>query len=93
VTPQTVSKWRVAHLAPFKLRPHRQDAFELYSDPPFVEKVSDIVGLYMDPPLMAVVLCVDEKSQRQPHWNTGTGPHAALAFPGRYLRARCAREL
>lgn len=49
----------------FGLQPHRQDTFKLSSDPFFVEKVRDIVGLYMDPPLMAMVLCVDEKSQIQ----------------------------
>jgi transposase len=49
----------------FGLQPHRKDTFKLSSDPLFVEKVRDIVGLYMDPPLMAMVLCVDEKSQIQ----------------------------
>jgi transposase len=49
----------------FGLQPHRQETFKLSSDPMFVEKVRDIVGLYMDPPLMAMVLCVDEKSQIQ----------------------------
>ncbi|EJE53111.1 hypothetical protein PMI14_02185 [Acidovorax sp. CF316] len=49
----------------FGLQPHRQEAFQLSSDPLFVEKVRDIVGLYMDPPLRAMVLCVDEKSQIQ----------------------------
>jgi transposase len=49
----------------FGLQPHRQESFKLSSDPMFVEKVRDIVGLYMDPPLMAMVLCVDEKSQIQ----------------------------
>jgi hypothetical protein len=49
----------------FGLQPHRQDTFKLSSDPLFVEKVRDIVGLYMAPPLMAMVLCVDEKSQIQ----------------------------
>src|SRR5512132_2240762 len=49
----------------FGLQPHRQDTFKLSSDPLFVEKVRDIVGLYMDPPHMAMVLCVDEKSQIQ----------------------------
>jgi len=47
------------------LQPHRQESFKLSTDPMFVEKVRDIVGLYMDPPLMAMVLCVDEKSQIQ----------------------------
>jgi transposase len=47
----------------FGLQPHRQETFKLSTDPMFVEKVRDIVGLYMDPPLMAMVLCVDEKSR------------------------------
>jgi transposase len=49
----------------FGLQPHRQETFKLSSDPMFVEKVRDIVGLYLDPPDRAVVLCVDEKSQIQ----------------------------
>ncbi|QRF59026.1 IS630 family transposase [Variovorax paradoxus] len=49
----------------FGLQPHRQETFKLSSDPMFVEKVRDIVGLCMDPPLMAMMLCVDEKSQIQ----------------------------
>ena len=49
----------------FGLQPHRHETFKLSSDPLFVEKVRDIVGLYLDPPLKAMVLCVDEKSQIQ----------------------------
>lgn len=49
----------------FSLQPHRLDTFKLSSDPLFVSKVRDIVGLYMDPPDKALVLCVDEKSQMQ----------------------------
>jgi transposase len=49
----------------FDLKPHLQDAFKLSSDPLFVEKVVDVVGLYHNPPEKAVVLCVDEKSQIQ----------------------------
>lgn len=49
----------------FELKPHRVDGFKLSNDPLFVEKVHDIVGLYLDPPEAAVVLCVDEKSQVQ----------------------------
>jgi transposase len=49
----------------FELKPHRADGFKLSTDPLFVEKVHDIVGLYIDPPESAVVLCVDEKSQVQ----------------------------
>ena len=49
----------------FGLEPHRQRHFKLSTDPFFVEKVRDIVGLYLHPPEKAVVLCVDEKSQIQ----------------------------
>ena len=49
----------------FGLQPHRAETFKLSTDPLFVEKVRDIVGLYLDPPDRAVVLCVDEKSQIQ----------------------------
>jgi transposase len=49
----------------FGLQPHRQETFKLSTDPLFVDKVGDIVGLYLDPPLKAMVLCVDEKSQIQ----------------------------
>jgi transcriptional regulator with XRE-family HTH domain len=49
----------------FALQPHRRESFKLSPDPQFVEKVRDIVGLYMTPPENAVVLCIDEKSQIQ----------------------------
>jgi len=49
----------------FGLQPHRVENFKLSKDPQFVEKVRDIVGLYMNPPDRAIVLCVDEKSQVQ----------------------------
>ena len=49
----------------FGLQPHRQRHFKLSNDPFFVEKVRDIVGLYLNPPEEAMVLCVDEKSQCQ----------------------------
>jgi transposase len=49
----------------FGLQPHRQGSWKLSRDPLFVEKVRDVVGLYMHPPERAVVLCVDEKSQIQ----------------------------
>jgi transposase len=49
----------------FGLQPHRVDTFKLSTDPLFIEKVRDIVGLYLHPPNRAVVLCVDEKSQIQ----------------------------
>ena len=49
----------------FALQPHRAETFKLSQDPLFIEKVRDIVGLYLDPPDRALVLCVDEKSQIQ----------------------------
>jgi transposase len=52
--------WRM-----FELKPHRADTFKLSTDPLFVEKVVDVVGLYVNPPEGAVVLCTDEKSQIQ----------------------------
>jgi len=61
VSQSTVSRvWRA-----FGLQPHRSETFKLSTDPLFIEKVRDIVGLYLDPPLKAMVLCVDEKSQIQ----------------------------
>jgi transposase len=76
----------------FALQPHRTETFKLSTDPLFVEKVRDIVGLYLSPPDRAVVLCVDEKSQIQaldrtqpllarssggPTTTSGTAPHRA----------------
>src|SRR5262245_63238432 len=49
----------------FGLQPHRVETFKLSTDPQFIEKVRDIVGLYLNPPDKALVLCVDEKSQIQ----------------------------
>ena len=49
----------------FGLQPHRAETFKLSSDPLFVDKVRDIIGLYLSPPTHALVLCVDEKSQIQ----------------------------
>ena len=65
----------------FGLAPHKQDSWKLSKDPQFVEKVRDVVGLYLDPPERAVVLCVDEKTQIQ-----------ALE-PHRNRCSRCCREL
>jgi len=57
----TISRiWRA-----FGLQPHRTDIFKLSPDPLLIEKVRDIVGLYMNPPDHALVFCVDEKSQIQ----------------------------
>jgi len=49
----------------FGLKPHQTETFKLSPDPQFIDKVRDIVGLYLNPPEAAVVLCVDEKSQIQ----------------------------
>ena len=49
----------------FGLQPHREETFKLSEDPLFIDKVRDVVGLYMNPPERALVLCVDEKSQCQ----------------------------
>lgn len=49
----------------FSLQPHRSETFKLSTDPMFIEKVRDIIGLYLDPPDRALVLSVDEKSQIQ----------------------------
>jgi putative transposase len=67
-------------LQTFGLRPHRRDSFKLSTDPFFIEKLRDVVGLYLDPPDKALVLCVDEKSQfrrwsapsRCCHWASAT---------------------
>jgi transposase len=57
----TISRiWRA-----FGLQPHRAESFKLSRDPQFIEKVRDVVGLYLAPPEHALVLCVDEKSQIQ----------------------------
>ena len=55
----------------FGLKPHQLDTFKLSTDPLFVEKVVDVVGLYHNPPERAVVMCVDEKSQvRALYWSS-----------------------
>ena len=61
LAPSTVQRiWKA-----FSLQPHRSETFKLSTDPLFVEKVRDIVGLYLSPPARALVLCIDEKSQIQ----------------------------
>ncbi|MBV8807924.1 MAG: IS630 family transposase [Acidobacteriaceae bacterium] len=64
----------------FGLQPHRVENFKFSADPPFVEKVRDIVGLYLNPPERAIVLCVEEKSQVQALNRT---PPDSAASPGR----------
>ena len=53
------------YLQAFNLKPHRVETFKLSTDPLFIEKLRDVVGLYLNPPDNALVLCVDEKSQCQ----------------------------
>ena len=61
ISQSSVSRiWRA-----FGLKPHQTEAFKLSPDPQFIDKVRDIVGLYLNPPDAAVVMCVDEKSQIQ----------------------------
>src|SRR5450830_187817 len=79
-TPKNATQWSRAKMADrsglskstigriwkaFELKPHREDGFKLSNDPQFVDKVYDVVGLYLNPPEAAVVYCVDEKSQVQ----------------------------
>ena len=61
ISKSTVSQiWR-SH----NLKPHRTQTFKLSRDPRFIEKLTDVVGLYLNPPEQAIILCVDEKSQIQ----------------------------
>ena len=57
------------------IKPHRSKTFKLSRDPKFLEKLTDVVGLYLNPPDQTIVLCVDEKSQivrrDKPAWNRG----------------------
>ena len=69
----------------FGLQPHRMETFKLYTDPDFVAKVRDVVGLYVSPPERAPVLCVDEKSQIQAL--DRSQPHATDAAPVNRLDA------
>jgi transposase len=79
-TPENATHWSTRSLAnhlgmsretigrvwrAFNLQPHRHETFKLSKDPLFIEKVRDVVGLYLNPPDRALVLCVDEKSQIQ----------------------------
>lgn len=74
----------------FRLQPHRKQTFELSPDPYFVDKVRDIVGLYLEPPDNAVVFCVDEKTQIQALERSQTvlpmGVGRPTAFSPKYLR-------
>jgi len=94
LTQSAVSRiWRA-----FALQPHRTETFKLSKDPLFIEKVRDIVGLYLNPPDRALVLCVDEKSQIQALDRTAHASRADRAAHSRLYplwndvalcRARC----
>jgi transposase len=78
VSAPTVQRiWRA-----FGLKPHLQSTFKLSTDPNFVDKVRDVVGLYMAPPDRALVLCVDEKSQIQALNRTQPGLPLTFGKPG-----------
>ena len=63
---QMISKSTVNNIwQSHNIKPHRTETFKLSRDPKFVEKLTDVVGLYLNPPDKAIVLCVDEKSQIQ----------------------------
>jgi len=69
ISKSTVSKiWRSHHI-----KPHRAETFKLSRDPKFLEKLTDVVGLYLNPPEKAIVLCIDEKSQIQALQRTQPG--------------------
>ena len=86
----------------FGLQPHRVETFKLSSDPLFIDKVRDIVGLYLAPPERALVLCIDEKSQiqaldrTQPMLPMRPGPggaaHPRLQAPRHHHAVRRARR-
>ena len=66
----------------FGLKPHVVQTWKLFTDPQFIDKVGDVVGLYMSPPENALVLCVDEKSQIQALDRTAPMPADAADDPG-----------
>ncbi|EQD59429.1 transposase [mine drainage metagenome] len=65
------------------LKPHRVTTFKLSRDVNFLEKLTDVVGLYLNPPQQAIVLCVDEKSQIQALDRTQPGRPMKKAVAGR----------
>src|ERR1700756_68083 len=63
---QQVRRWLVSNIwRSHNVKPHRVKRFKLSRDPKFLEKLTDVVGLYLNPPQQALVRCVDEKSQIQ----------------------------
>ena len=78
----------------FGLQPHRQETWKLSKDPQFIAKVRDVVGLYLNPPERAVVLCVDEKSQIQALDRTAADPADAARRPrARHPRLQAPRHV
>ena len=82
VSKSTVNNIRRAH----KLQPHRTKTFKLSLDPKFLVKMTDVVGLYLNPPQQAIVLCVDEKSRIQALDRTQPGSANAIKDTGISLR-------
>jgi transposase len=73
---QGVSKSTISNVwRSHNLKPHRTKSFKLSRDPRFLEKLTDVVGLYLNPPQQALVVCVDEKTQIQAY--SSVGPHTA----------------
>src|SRR5260370_16049532 len=71
---QAISKSSVSRIwRSHNLKPHRTETFKLSRDPRFLEKLTDVVGLYLNPPDQSIVLCVDEKSQIQALQRTQPG--------------------
>src|SRR5689334_12062908 len=73
-TAQGISKSSVSRIwRGHNIKPHRSETFKLSRDPRFLEKLTDVIGLYLNPPHQAIVLCVDEKSQIQALQRTQPG--------------------
>jgi hypothetical protein len=71
---QGISKSTVSNIwRSHNIKPHRTETFKLSRDPKFLEKLTDVIGLYLNPPDQALVLCVDEKSQIQALQRTQPG--------------------
>jgi transposase len=70
---QGISKSSVSRILRSHIKPHRSKACKLSRDPKFFEKLTDVIGLYLNPPDQAIVLCVDEKSQIQALQRTQPG--------------------
>ena len=86
VSKSTVQRW----FSLFGVKPHLAQTFQLSNDPFFLEKVRDIVGLYLDPPDHARVLCVDEKSPIQAR--DRSQPTLPLGYLEGYRHGDCIRH-